>query len=86
MHPPSVAAVLSALAATAAARITGIAVPDTIRPGDGFHAVIRSSNYIQTVYDVAIAFGYAPGRGYPGTLGTVTDSFYLGPGARLSSA
>lgn len=84
MHLPSVAAAVSALAAVAHARITGIAVPDTIRPGDGFHAVIRSSNYIQTVYDVAIAFGYAPGRGYPETLGAVSDSFYLGPGERLT--
>ncbi|KAM4062188.1 hypothetical protein HRG_009035 [Hirsutella rhossiliensis] len=81
MHFPSAAAAaVSALASVAHARINGIAVPDTIRPGDSFHVVIRSSNYIQTVYDVAIAFGYAPGRGYPDTLGAVADSFYLGPG------
>jgi hypothetical protein len=64
----------------ASARIIGIAVPETIKPGDGFNAIIETENYIQAVYDVAIAFGAATGNGYIGTLGTVMDSFYLGPG------
>jgi hypothetical protein len=67
------------LISLASARIVGIAVPDTIKPGDGFNAIIETENYIQSVYDVAIAFGASPGAGYPGTLGTVMDSFYLGP-------
>jgi hypothetical protein len=71
---------LTTLLTTAQARINGIAVPSTIKPGEEFEAIILSSNYIQRVYDVAIAFGYSPGDGYPDTLGTVLDSFYLGPG------
>jgi hypothetical protein len=63
------------------ARIEGIAVPATIKPGQpGFNAVIISANYIQSVYDVAIAFGAAPGSGFPDSLGSVAGSFYLGPG------
>ncbi|KAH6893484.1 hypothetical protein B0T10DRAFT_274512 [Thelonectria olida] len=75
----SLAATAATLFAAANARITGIAVPETIKPGDTFDVVIESSNYIQTVYDVAIAFGYAPGKGYPDSLFNVVGSFYLGP-------
>ena len=71
---------LASLLSLSSARIIGIAVPATIRPGDGFNAIIETENYIQSVYDVAIAFGVAPGAGYPGTLGTVLGSYYLGPG------
>lgn len=76
----SVAAVATTLLALAEARIIGIQVPKTIKPGEDFEAVIVSENYIQTVYDVAIAFGYYNGDGYPDTLGRPADSFYLGPG------
>ncbi|PHH73256.1 hypothetical protein CDD83_4783 [Cordyceps sp. RAO-2017] len=76
MRPPVLAA---ALAAAASARITGIAVPATIQPGAPFRALVRSSDYIQTVYDVAMAFGYAPGAGTPDSLGLVAGSVYLGP-------
>ncbi|KAF4472719.1 secreted NIS1 [Fusarium albosuccineum] len=75
----SVAAVATTLLALTEARIVGIKVPKTIKPGDEFEAVIISENYIQSVYDVAIAFGYVNGKGYPGTLGPVADSFYIGP-------
>ncbi|PHH64708.1 hypothetical protein CDD82_1745 [Ophiocordyceps australis] len=68
----------SGLAALANARINGIAVPDTIRPGEGFNAIIRSSNYIQTVFDVAIVFGYHQGPDYPPSLGSLADSLCLG--------
>ncbi|KAH7144543.1 hypothetical protein B0J13DRAFT_623079 [Dactylonectria estremocensis] len=74
----SLAAVASLLA-VAQARINGISVPATIKPGDTFDVIIESSNYIQSVYDVAIAIGYAPGKGYPDSLYNVADSFYLGP-------
>jgi hypothetical protein len=77
----SVATLLSA----AQARIYGIAVPDTIKPGEGFTAIIESENYIQSVYDVAIAFGYYPGTGFPGSLGQAVASFYLGPGTVVRS-
>ncbi|KAF8432626.1 hypothetical protein BGX38DRAFT_1136809 [Terfezia claveryi] len=59
--------------------ITGIAVPETIKAGEGFNLKITTSNYIQSVYDVSAAVGIAPGRGYPGSLGRVLESYYLGP-------
>ncbi len=74
------AAAIATLLTAAEARINGISVPAVIKPGDGFNAIIESSNYIQSVYDVAVVFGYAPGAGYPGNLGTVLGSYYLGPG------
>jgi len=80
MHFQSTLVASAALLSLASARIIGIAVPDTIAPGSGFNAIIETENYIQSVYDVAIAFGVAPGNGFPDSLGTVMDSFYLGPG------
>jgi hypothetical protein len=74
------AATFATLLSVAGARIIGIAVPATIRPGDGFNAIIQTENYIQSVYDVSIAFGVAPGAGSPGSLGNVLGSYYLGPG------
>lgn len=70
---------LASLLSLASARIVGFSVPKTIRPGEGFSAVIHTENYIQTVQDIAIAFGVTPGVGYPGSLGTTLESFYLGP-------
>ncbi|KAF7545723.1 hypothetical protein G7Z17_g8950 [Cylindrodendrum hubeiense] len=75
----SLAATAAALLAVTEARINGISVPSTIKPGDTFDVIIESSNYIQSVYDVAIAVGYAPGNGYPESLGSIANSFYLGP-------
>ncbi|KAJ2906289.1 hypothetical protein MKZ38_002368 [Zalerion maritima] len=70
---------LTLLAATGTeAVINGIAVPDVIKPGSGFNAIIISSPYIQSVYDVGIAFGYVP-DGMVGSLGPVLGSYYLGP-------
>ena len=60
--------------------ITGIAVPDTIKTGEGFNLRITTANYIQSVYDVSVAVGIAPGHGFPGSLGQVLGSYYLGPG------
>jgi hypothetical protein len=59
--------------------ITGFSVPDTIKPGDRFNLVINTANYIQSVYDVSVAFGIAAGSGYQGALGNIVDSFDLGP-------
>ncbi|KAE9968799.1 hypothetical protein Vi05172_g2198 [Venturia inaequalis] len=70
---------LASLLSLASARIVGFSVPKTIRPGEGFSAVIHTENYIQSVQDIAIAFGVTPGVGYPGSLGTTLESFYLGP-------
>ncbi|CAH0044901.1 unnamed protein product [Clonostachys solani] len=76
----SVAAVAATLAATAQARIYGISVPETIKPGDKVDLKIISQGYIQRVDDIAIAFGYnSKAAAYPDTLGNLLDSFYLGP-------
>ncbi|KAI8254195.1 hypothetical protein K4K58_006534 [Colletotrichum sp. SAR11_239] len=75
----SIAAAAS-LFALANARIYGIAFPETVKAGDQVNAIIETENYIQSVQDVAIAFGIAPeASAYPGTLATVIGSFYLGP-------
>lgn len=77
----STLAALSAIVAGANARIYGIALPETIKAGDEVTAIIASSNYIQSVYDVAIAFGISPPEAaFPDSMGVVLDSFYLGPG------
>ncbi|PKS05940.1 hypothetical protein jhhlp_007773 [Lomentospora prolificans] len=71
---------VAALATTVSARIHGISFPKTIKAGEEITAYIGSANYIQSVYDVAIAFGINPSEAaYPGTLGPVFGSFYLGP-------
>ena len=73
-------AATSSLFSVSSAIIHGIAVPDTIKPGDGFNAIIETSNYIQSVADVAIAFGVSPSPGWQGALGQPIGSYYLGPG------
>ena len=80
MRFSTTAAILASLIPVSLAKINGISVPSTIKPGDGFNLIIESSNFIESVYDVAIVIGYAPGSGYPGDLGTVMGSYYLGPG------
>ncbi len=80
MRFSTLAAAACSLAALSSARIVGVAVPDTIRPGDGFNAIILTENFIESIYDVAIGFGVAPGAGYQGALGDVMGTFYLGPG------
>lgn len=81
MQVRSTLATLSAVIVGVNARIYGIALPETIKAGDEVTAIIASSDYIQSVYDVAIAFGISPeAAAFPDSLGTVLDSFYLGPG------
>ncbi|KAM0079107.1 hypothetical protein ACKRZS_008976 [Fusarium odoratissimum] len=74
----SIAAASTALLALAEARITGIKVPKEIAVGEPFEAIIVRENYIQSVFDSSIVFGYAPESQYPGTIGQVADSFALG--------
>ncbi|KAL0941676.1 uncharacterized protein CTRU02_204439 [Colletotrichum truncatum] len=70
----------ASLFAAANARIYGIAFPETVKAGDQVNAIVETENYIQSVQDIAIAFGIAPeATAYPGTLSTVLGSFYLGP-------
>jgi hypothetical protein len=59
--------------------INGVSVPETIKPGDTIEAVILSSDYIQTVLDVAICFGYTYAAPHGG-VGEYIDGYYLGPG------
>ncbi|KAF2418258.1 hypothetical protein EJ08DRAFT_739190 [Tothia fuscella] len=81
MHFTTSILAATSLLTLASARIIGIAVPDTIKPGDGFNAIIETENYIQSVYDVSIAFGVSPGNGFPPALGNLLEpgSYYLGP-------
>jgi hypothetical protein len=85
MRFSTILAATTSLAALSAARIVGVAVPATIRAGDGFNAVIITENFIQSVADVAVGFGVAPGAGYGGALGSVLGTFYLGPGSLCNS-
>ncbi|PTB66525.1 hypothetical protein BBK36DRAFT_1119116 [Trichoderma citrinoviride] len=73
------AAAFASLLAVASARIVGISVPETVAPGSTVKGIIVTENYIQSVYDVAVAWGFAHGEGFPGSLGSVIDSSYLGP-------
>ncbi|KAF6826312.1 hypothetical protein CMUS01_09496 [Colletotrichum musicola] len=73
-------AAASTLFALASARIYGIALPETVKAGDQVNTIIETQNYIQSVQDIAIAFGIAPeASAFPGTLQNVMGSFYLGP-------
>ena len=82
MRPqPLLATALSLFTALTSARIGGIAVPSTIAPGSSFRVTILTEDYIQSVQDVAIAFGLAPNANIANSsLGALLDSKYLGPG------
>ncbi|KAM0796519.1 hypothetical protein BDR22DRAFT_893203 [Usnea florida] len=81
MRPqPFLAAALSLFTALSSASINGIAVPSSIAPGSTFRVTITTVDFIQTVQDVAIAFGLAPNADIANTsLGTLLNSKYLGP-------
>jgi hypothetical protein len=68
-----------ASAALASARITGIQAPSTIAPNSTFSLTLLTENYIQSVADISVAWGYSLAPGYPGTLGSFISSEYLGP-------
>lgn len=70
------------LLSSASARIIGLEAPRTIAAGQSFTVSLLTENYIQSVYDVAAAFGIASGSGFSGSLGTnLITSDYLGPDA-----
>jgi len=75
----SLSALSLSLLSTTSAIITGITAPSIIAPGQPFTITINTANYVQSVYDVAVAFGIAPGAGFHGSLGSVFASEYLGP-------
>ncbi|KAF2622346.1 hypothetical protein BU25DRAFT_415288 [Macroventuria anomochaeta] len=63
----------------ASARIIGIEAPSTLAPNSTFNLTLLTENYIQTVTDISVAWGYALAPGYPASLGAFTQSSYLGP-------
>lgn len=83
MHFTSTAAtgLLSALTlfSTTSAIIVGLQAPSIIVPGENFTISLLTADFSQQVYDVATAFGFSLGTGFPGSLGTVLASEYLGP-------
>jgi hypothetical protein len=75
----STALAAAASASLASARIAGVDIPSEVEPGVPFELILIGENYIQTVADIGIAYGIQKGKGYPGSLGTVVGSTYLGP-------
>ncbi|KAK3303573.1 uncharacterized protein B0T15DRAFT_279698 [Chaetomium strumarium] len=65
-------------ATLASSRLIGIAAPSTLAPKSTFTLTLLSEGYIQTVADVAVAWGFSLAPGYPGSLGSFSDSAYLG--------
>ncbi|KAF3770851.1 hypothetical protein M406DRAFT_320533 [Cryphonectria parasitica EP155] len=61
MRASSILAASAPLLSLVQARIGGIGIPSTIKPGDTFNLVIEGEGYIQSVTDVSIAVGYNPG-------------------------
>jgi hypothetical protein len=69
------------LIALTTARITGFSAPSTVAPGAPVGTHLRGRGYIQSVQNVAAAFGIAPPDSYyRGTLGTLMGERFLGPG------
>lgn len=73
------AVAVATLASVVSGIITGIAVPKTIKAGGDFELIITTADWIISIYDVSVAVGIAPGKGYQGSLGQVVGSNYLGP-------
>ncbi|KAF1942881.1 hypothetical protein EJ02DRAFT_421843 [Clathrospora elynae] len=78
MRFSTVAAALTT-ASLASARIVGIAAPATLTPNSTFTLTLLTENYVQSVADVAVAWGFSLAPGYPYSLGSFTGSSYLGP-------
>lgn len=80
MRFSSIFAATASLVAVTQARVSGVGIPSTIKPGDDFDLIILTENYIQRVTDVAIAIGYEEGS-QPlggGSLGIFFNSYGLG--------
>ncbi|KAH7067173.1 hypothetical protein FB567DRAFT_599531 [Paraphoma chrysanthemicola] len=75
---------LVATASIASARIIGFSAPPVLTPSTPFTFNLTTENYIQTVADIAVVWGFqlptasAP-TGYPDSLGAFANSSYLGP-------
>ena len=69
------------LLSVASARIVGIAAPRTVAVDSNVQLIILTENYIQSIQDVAIAFGVQPAKhAVADELGLLLGSKYLGPG------
>ncbi|KUI71026.1 hypothetical protein VM1G_07228 [Cytospora mali] len=78
MRASSILTASASLLSLAQARIIGIGVPSTIKPGDTFDLIIGTEGYIQPVTDVAVAVGYTAGPGpFGDSLGTFITAFDL---------
>lgn len=79
MRSTHIFAATASLLSLVHARIGGIGIPSTIKPGDTFDLIIEGQGYIQSVTDVFIAVGYALGAA-PGDdgLGIFVAAFDLG--------
>lgn len=75
----SIAFLASTLISSTSAIITGVQTTPTVYAYNPFTVTLTTADYIQSVYDVAVAFGVAPGTGFPGALGNVMSTAYLGP-------
>lgn len=83
MRSTSILAPALAFISIANARIYGIAAPRTVAAGSTVKLEIIAEDYIQSIQDVAIAFGIQPAsHAVPNTLGTLLSSKYLGPGKK----
>lgn len=78
MRFTSFATALTTLSA-ASARIIGIEAPSVLAPNSTFNLTLLTENYIQSVADISVAWGYSLAPGYPATLGSFVQSSYLGP-------
>ena len=84
MHSLSqLSACLALLAPLVSGIITGIAVPSTIAWNSTIPVTIITADYIQSVQDVAIAFGLTPAESHVlanESVGSILlNSLYLGP-------
>lgn len=79
MRASSLFAASASLLSIAHARIFGVGIPSTIKPGDSFDLIIKTQGYIQSITDVSIAVGYSLGGNPPAdSLGTFITAFDLG--------
>ncbi|KUI60819.1 hypothetical protein VP1G_08017 [Cytospora mali] len=85
MRASSILTAAASLLSLAQARIIGVGVPSTIKPGDTFDLVIGTEGYIQSVTDVAIAVGYSSGTAPSGALGTFIAAVDLVDKSNLSN-
>jgi hypothetical protein len=80
---PSIAFTTALLSTAASARIVGLSAPSSLQPNTTFSFDLITENYIQSVSDVAVAWGFqlptaSNPTGFPYTLGSFSNSSYLG--------